>query len=77
MDTSLLFHVALLLKKTLTYSFFRVICKETIEERIEQLQQKKLALAENVLTGQLRKEISKLSLQDLKSLFDLNPPPRP
>lgn len=47
------------------------MCVETIEERIQKLQEKKLALAHNVLTGSNIAQASKLTLDDLKMLFSL------
>lgn len=47
----------------------RFITVNTIEERIKDLQDKKLILANNVLTGTMNTQASKLTLDDLKMLF--------
>ncbi|XP_057321676.1 transcription termination factor 2-like [Microplitis mediator] len=49
---------------------YKIICTDTIEERIQQLQEKKMALAASVLGG-AKKGSTKLSLDDLKSLFSM------
>lgn len=46
----------------------RFLCKDTVEEKILQLQKRKLQLAKNVLTGGAMSK-SKLSLDDLRMLF--------
>ncbi|XP_075220225.1 transcription termination factor lodestar [Lycorma delicatula] len=50
---------------------YKFICTETIEERIQELQRNKLALAEGVLSGSKQLQIGKLSLNDLKMLFNV------
>ncbi|XP_043683954.1 transcription termination factor 2 [Vespula pensylvanica] len=50
---------------------YKFICKNTIEERIKRLQENKLAISQNVLSGEKNQLVSKLSLNDLKSLFAL------
>ncbi|XP_047368217.1 transcription termination factor 2 [Vespa velutina] len=50
---------------------YKFICKNTIEERIKRLQENKLAISQNVLSGEKNNLVSKLSLNDLKSLFAL------
>ncbi|KOC64565.1 Transcription termination factor 2 [Habropoda laboriosa] len=50
---------------------YKFICKDTIEERIKQLQERKLNIAQNVLSGDKNSTVSKLTLNDLKSLFAL------
>ncbi|KAG7198793.1 hypothetical protein KM043_001771 [Ampulex compressa] len=50
---------------------YKFICKDTIEERIRQLQERKLDIAQNVLSGDRSNAVSKLTLNDLKSLFAL------
>ncbi|XP_058789299.1 transcription termination factor 2 [Phymastichus coffea] len=47
---------------------YKFICKETIEERVKALQDKKLDVANHVLTGS-RSVSSKLTIEDLKLLF--------
>ena len=49
----------------------RFLCEETIETRILHLQQKKLELADSVLTGAKRSGANKLSFDDLKMLFNV------
>ncbi|XP_057325201.1 transcription termination factor 2-like isoform X2 [Microplitis mediator] len=51
-------------------NIYKIICSDTIEERIQQLQEKKMSLADSVLGG-TGKVASKLSLDDLKSLFNM------
>ncbi|CAL7941631.1 unnamed protein product [Xylocopa violacea] len=50
---------------------YKFICKDTIEERIKNLQERKLDIAQNVLSGDKNSAASKLTLNDLKSLFAL------
>ncbi|XP_016909041.1 transcription termination factor 2 [Apis cerana] len=50
---------------------YKFICKDTIEERIKHLQEKKMEIAQNVLSGDKNSTVSKLTLDDLKSLFAL------
>merc|ERR1712106_1186471 len=49
----------------------RFIVEGSVEERILQLQQKKLGLANEVMTGAKRSGANKLSLDDLKMLFQV------
>lgn len=51
--------------------YFRMMASNTIEERIKQLQDYKLGLSEEVLTGSCAKKSTKLSLADMKQLFDM------
>lgn len=44
---------------------------DSIEERIKLLQEKKLAIAESLLTGSARVAGSKLTIEDMKMLFDM------
>ncbi|XP_071442809.1 transcription termination factor 2 [Hetaerina americana] len=53
---------------------YRFICKHTVEEKIHQLQDKKLTMAENVLTGAKNPQSNKLTLEDLKLLFTSSQP---
>jgi len=46
------------------------MCKDTIEHHIKKLQSRKLEIANNVLTGKCSAG-SKLTLDDMKSLFGL------
>ncbi|XP_014260369.1 transcription termination factor 2 isoform X1 [Cimex lectularius] len=55
-------------KKVHIYKF---ICMDTIEERIEQLQHQKLEIAQGVLTGSVKAQSNKLTLSDLKLLFNV------
>lgn len=48
---------------------YKFICKDTIEERIKHLQERKMEIAQNVLSGDKNSTVSKLTLDDLKSLF--------
>ncbi|KYN02202.1 PREDICTED: transcription termination factor 2 [Cyphomyrmex costatus] len=48
---------------------YKFICVNTIEERIKMLQERKLQIANNVLSGGTSNAIGKLTLNDLKSLF--------
>ena len=57
-------------KKDVTIHKF--LTEDTVESRILELQTKKLDLANSVLTGAKRTAGSKLTLEDLKMLFDLN-----
>jgi SNF2 family DNA or RNA helicase len=50
--------------------FYRFISEETIEQQIKKLQTHKMALASSVLTGTKRQGANKLSLDDLKMLFN-------
>uniref|UniRef100_A0A1I7XYS6 Helicase C-terminal domain-containing protein n=1 Tax=Steinernema glaseri TaxID=37863 RepID=A0A1I7XYS6_9BILA len=55
----------------------KFICKDTIEQRVLELQKKKLELAHGVLDGAASKKLTKLNINDLKFLFDLNKPTEP
>ncbi|KAL0133557.1 hypothetical protein PUN28_000943 [Cardiocondyla obscurior] len=48
---------------------YKFICVNTIEERIKALQERKLEIAKNVLSGDKSNTAMKLTLNDLKSLF--------
>ncbi|XP_071629457.1 transcription termination factor 2 [Temnothorax longispinosus] len=48
---------------------YKFICVNTIEERIKALQERKLEIARNVLSGDGTNAATKLTLNDLKSLF--------
>lgn len=47
------------------------MCVETVEQTIRKLQEAKLQLAENVLTGARNTAASSLSIDDLKMLFNM------
>ena len=49
----------------------KFLCEDTVESRIQDLQVKKMDLANNVLTGAKRSNANKLTLDDLKMLFGL------
>jgi SNF2 family DNA or RNA helicase len=57
-----------------TILFYRFISEETIEQQIKNLQTNKLALASSVLTGTKQRGANKLTLDDLKMLFNFNVP---
>lgn len=48
---------------------YKIVCVDTVEQRIKALQDRKLELADGVLTG--GKVSSKLSIDDLKGLFGM------
>lgn len=48
------------------------MCVDTVEQSIRKLQLAKLQLAENVMTG-ARHNASKLTIEDLKELFNMRP----
>jgi SNF2 family DNA or RNA helicase len=49
---------------------FRFVCEKSIEQRICKIQEEKLKLAENVLTGAKRVQaIKQLNINDLIDLF--------
>ena len=49
----------------------KFFCEDTVESRIADLQNKKMDLANSVLTGAKRTSANKLTLDDLKMLFGL------
>ncbi|KAG5894625.1 hypothetical protein JTB14_026156 [Gonioctena quinquepunctata] len=50
---------------------YKLMAADTIEKRILDLQEKKLGIAQSMLTGTKQALTSKLSLQDLKLLFEM------
>ena len=48
----------------------KFVCKDTIEEKIKELQNQKMTLAKNILSG-AGAQSQKLSLADLRLLFGL------
>ncbi|KPJ16992.1 Transcription termination factor 2 [Papilio machaon] len=50
---------------------YRFMCRDTVEQSIRRLQQDKLALADSVLTGARATNHAKLSIEDLKVLFNM------
>ena len=61
--------------QTRDVTIHKFLCEDTVERRILDLQQKKLDLANDVLTGAKRVDSNKLTLEDLKSLFSINSKP--
>ena len=53
------------------YCIIRFVVEGSVEQRILQLQEKKLNLANDVLSGSKRTGANKLSLEDLKMLFQI------
>jgi SNF2 family DNA or RNA helicase len=53
---------------------YRFISEETIEQQIKKLQAHKMALASSLLTGTKRHGANKLTLDDLKMLFNFQGP---
>lgn len=49
----------------------KFLCEDTVETRIQQLQQKKIQLADGVLTGAKKAGTNKLTFEDLKTLFSV------
>ncbi|CAH0392936.1 unnamed protein product [Bemisia tabaci] len=52
---------------------YRFVVSDTIEEAIEKIQQTKLNVADQVLTGAKKINAAKLTLDDMKLLFNLDP----
>lgn len=52
----------------------RMVTVGTVEERILQLQQQKLAMANGILTGAAKLATKGLTIDDLKMLFNPGPP---
>ena len=65
--------ILFILNKILCHNFSRFICKNTIEENIKTLQDEKLSIADNVLSGTVS---DKLTIKDLKLLFSMDDSPR-
>ncbi|KAJ8714237.1 hypothetical protein PYW08_007857 [Mythimna loreyi] len=57
--------------QTKDVNIYRFMCVDTVEQSIRKLQQAKLELAENVLTGAKNTNNSKLTIEDLKVLFNM------
>lgn len=49
----------------------RLVCSESLEQRVMQLQEVKLQLATSLLSGDTDTTNTRLTLSDLKMLFDL------
>ena len=58
--------------QTRKVTIHKFLCEETVERRILDLQQKKLELADGVLTGAKKIQSNKLTLEDLKTLFSMD-----
>lgn len=70
--TSIKIFVLSLLFYTYVHSFiFRFVVENTVEQKIVDLQKKKLQLADDVLSGAKRSTTNKLTLDDMMSLFDV------
>ncbi|CAH0594530.1 unnamed protein product [Chrysodeixis includens] len=52
-------------------NIYRFMCVDTVEQSIRKLQEAKLELAENVLTGAKNTNNSKLTIEDLRVLFNM------
>ncbi|XP_037954856.1 transcription termination factor 2 [Teleopsis dalmanni] len=52
-------------------NIYKFMCKDTVEERIKNLQEQKLSIAEGVLTGVKTSGGSKLTMEELRGLFDM------
>lgn len=50
---------------------YKVLCEDTIEAQIKVIQEKKLSVAHDVLAGVKRTTSSKLTIDDMKSLFGM------
>ncbi|XP_059048235.1 transcription termination factor 2 [Achroia grisella] len=50
---------------------YKFMCVDTVEHTIKKLQQAKLELADNMLTGARNNNASKLTIEDLKMLFNM------
>ncbi|XP_046606266.1 transcription termination factor 2 [Neodiprion virginianus] len=57
--------------QTKSVYIYKFMCLDTVEQRIKALQDRKLEIANGVLTGAGTAAASKLSMDDLKSLFSL------
>lgn len=49
----------------------RFLCADTIEERISKIQETKMAMATDMLNGVKHTGGSKLTIDDMKALFDM------
>ncbi|KAI1727376.1 SNF2 family N-terminal domain containing protein [Ditylenchus destructor] len=50
----------------------KFLCKDTIEQRVLEMQEKQKALAKGVFKGAASKNLKKLTMKDLKFLFELD-----
>ncbi|KAK7079763.1 transcription termination factor, RNA polymerase II [Halocaridina rubra] len=57
--------------QTKPVTIHRFVVKNTVEARILEMQQKKLQLASDILSGAKRSAHNKLTLEDMKMLFDI------
>lgn len=53
---------------------FRFVVENTVERKILNMQEKKLQLADDVLSGAKRSTQNKLTLEDMKTLFEVQEP---
>uniref|UniRef100_A0A915IB17 Helicase C-terminal domain-containing protein n=1 Tax=Romanomermis culicivorax TaxID=13658 RepID=A0A915IB17_ROMCU len=49
----------------------KFVCRNTIEEKVFEIQQRKVGLAQSVLEGSSNRNVNALSLNDIKYLFEL------
>ena len=54
------------------FSPFRFLVENTVEQKISELQKKKLQLADDVLSGAKRRTDNKLTINELKSIFGIS-----
>jgi len=59
--------------QTKTVNVYKFICTNTIENSIQSLQSKKIELANNLFGGCKNVEGTKITLDDLKQIFNMNP----
>lgn len=57
--------------QTKTVHIYKVLCEETIEQRIKLLQEKKLNIANEMLTGVKQTCGNQLTINDMKTLFGM------
>lgn len=50
---------------------FRFIVENTVEKKIIELQEKKLQLADGILSGAKHQTSNRLTLEDMKTLFNV------
>lgn len=58
--------------QTKPVNVYKFICNNTIENSIQKLQSKKIELANNLFDGCKNIEGSKITLDDLKQIFNVN-----
>jgi len=52
---------------------YKFICNNTIESSIQKIQTQKLEIANNIFGGSSNVEGTKITLEDLKQIFNINP----